>query len=66
MEHEQKGLEEKLKKKTAELDRAEKRYRSLITVKPAFMEEYERLEGELERLYQVYVEKYRNLDYLEN
>ena len=38
MEHEQKNLEEKLKKKTAELDRAEKRYRSLITVKPAFME----------------------------
>ena len=37
MEHEQKNLEEKLKKKTAELDRAEKRYRSLITVKPAFM-----------------------------
>lgn len=38
MEREQKNLEEKLKKKSAELDRAEKRYRGLITVKPAFME----------------------------
>jgi clusterin-associated protein 1 len=43
MENEQKALEEKLKKKTAELERSEKRYRNLITVKPAFMEEYERL-----------------------
>lgn len=37
MERDQKNLEEKLKKKSAELERAEKRYRSLITVKPAFM-----------------------------
>jgi len=59
-------LEEKIKKKSAELERAEKRYKSLVNVKPAFMDEYERLEAELERLYQVYVEKYRNLDYLEH
>jgi clusterin-associated protein 1 len=38
MEHEQRQLEEKLKKKTAELERSEKRYRNLVTVKPAFME----------------------------
>lgn len=50
MEHEQRVLEEKLKKKTAELERNEKRYRNLITVKPAFMEEYERLEQELATL----------------
>ena len=43
MENEQKNLEEKLKKKAAELERAEKRYKNLVTVKPAFMEEYERL-----------------------
>lgn len=55
MEREQKVLEEKLKKKSADLDRAEKRYKSLITVKPAFMEEYERLEQELEAMYQIYV-----------
>lgn len=29
------------------------------------MEEYERLEQELEGMYQIYVEKYRNIDYLE-
>jgi len=40
MEQEQRVLEEKLKKKTAELERNEKRYRNLLTVKPAFMEEY--------------------------
>jgi len=50
MENEQKVLEEKLKKKSAELERNEKRYRNLITVKPAFMEEYERLEQELAQL----------------
>ena len=40
MENEQKMLEEKLKKKTAELERSEKRYRNLMQVKTAFMEEY--------------------------
>lgn len=29
-------------------------------------EEYERLEVELEKLYEVYVERFRNLNYLEN
>lgn len=38
----------------------------MIVAKPAFMEEYERLEQQLEGLYQVYIEKYRNIDYLEN
>lgn len=66
MDVEQRNLEEKLKKKTAELERAEKRYKNLVTVKPAFMEEYERLEEELARLQEIYVNKYRNLDYLEN
>lgn len=35
-------------------------------MKPAYMEEYERFEAELERVYTVYVEKFRNLDYLEH
>ena len=30
------------------------------------MEEYERLENELEKLYNLYIDKYRNLEYLEN
>ena len=43
MEREQKRLEENIKKKSGELERAEKRYKSLVNVKPAFMDEYERL-----------------------
>ncbi len=30
------------------------------------MDEYERLEEELQRLYGLYVDKFRNLDYLES
>ena len=39
---------------------------NLINVKPAYMDEYLRLEKELERLYVIYLEKFRNLDYLEH
>ena len=38
----------------------------MTSVKPAYQEEYDRLEYELEKLYQIYVEKFRNLDYLEH
>jgi len=34
-------------------------------VKPEYQEEYEHLENELERYYNVYVEKFTNIDYLE-
>ena len=34
-------------------------------MKPEYQEEYERLEQELERFYNIYVEKYSNIDYLE-
>ncbi len=30
------------------------------------MDEYERLERELEKIYEEYIEKFRNLDYLEH
>ena len=30
------------------------------------MDEYEKLEGELKRHYEVYLERFRNLDYLEH
>lgn len=35
-------------------------------MRPAYMDEYERLEIELERLYAMYIDKFRNLDYMEN
>lgn len=55
-----------IKKKESELVHLEKRVRTLADVRPAFMDEYERLEGELARLYEVYIQKYRNLDFLEH
>ena len=38
----------------------------LQTRRPAFMDEYEKLEKELQKLYSVYLERFRNLDYLEH
>merc|ERR1712025_517877 len=49
-----------------ELERHEKRLKSLESVRPAFMDEYEKLEVDLKREYEVYLEKFRNLDYLEH
>jgi clusterin-associated protein 1 len=66
LERDQRTLEEKIKKRTLEVERAEKRLKLLTSTKPAYMEEYERLEHELEKIYEVYIEKFRNLDYLEH
>ena len=60
------NLEMKIEKKKAELERNQKRLRSLANVRPAFMDEYERLEVELSKQYEVYVEKHRNVSYLEH
>ena len=60
------NLEMKIEKKKAEFERNQKRLRSLANVRPAFMDEYEKLEGELSKQYEVYVEKHRNLSYLEH
>jgi len=49
-----------------DLDRNEKRLKSLSTVRPAFMDEYEKHEQELQHKYQIYLQKFRNLDYLEH
>ena len=62
----EKQLESKIERRGAELERAKKRYQGISSVRPEHMDEYEKLEGELERYYQVYVDKFRNLDYLEN
>ena len=58
-------LELKIEKKRQDLERNRKRLQSLANVRPAFMDEYERLEIELQRQYDVYVEKFRNSAYLE-
>lgn len=50
-------LDEKIKKKQNELSIIEKRVKSLQSVRPAFMDELERLQFELEELYRDYVTK---------
>jgi len=59
------NLKGKIQKRKVELDRAEKRLKSLKSVRPTFMEDYEKLEEDLKVLYQEYMDKYRNLTYLE-
>ena len=59
------NLEAKIDKKKAELERNNKRLNSLQNIRPAFMDEFEKLEGDLKKLYEVYMEKFRNLTYLE-
>merc|ERR1719235_2274173 len=66
LQKDEKGLEGKIKKKRQELDRLKKRLDQLTSVRPAFMDEYEQLEGELEKYYDQYVGRFRNLDYLEH
>lgn len=66
LQRDEKGLEQKIRKKKQELDRCTKRLSSLVNVRPAFMDEYEQLEQEFERYYEQYVGRFRNLDYLEH
>ena len=47
------------------MERNNKRLKSLQNVRPAFMDEFEKLEGDLKKMYEVYMEKFRNLTYLE-
>jgi len=53
LEADERNLESKIKKKQEELERTEKRLKSLESVKPQFMEEAEKLEKELQRYYEV-------------
>jgi len=65
LEADEANLQQKIDKKKAELDRHQKRLQSLQTVRPAFMDEYERLESELSGQYSLYVQSWRNMSYLE-
>ncbi|KAI6654796.1 Clusterin-associated protein 1-like [Oopsacas minuta] len=59
------NLQGKIEKKQGELDRSEKRLKSLQSVRPAYMDEFERLESDMKQQYDMYVEKFRNMTYLE-
>jgi clusterin-associated protein 1 len=60
------NLKSKIDKKRAEWERANKRLKSLQGVRPAYMDEYEKVEGQLVKLYYSYMDKYRNLAWLEH
>ncbi len=59
------NLEAKIEKKRVELERSEKRLQTLKKVRPAFMDEYEKLEAELKQVYEDYIVKFRCLSFLE-
>ncbi|CUT99007.1 Clusterin associated protein 1 [Echinococcus multilocularis] len=60
------NLNGKIEKKRGELERNQKRLLTLQSVRPAYMEEYEQLEEELNVYYETYLTQFRNLSYLEN
>merc|ERR1719377_130068 len=66
LEADEANLQQKIDKKKSELDRHQKRLQSLQTVRPAFMDEFERLEEELSAHYHYYLQSHRNLSYLES
>ncbi len=47
------NLTAKIDKRKLELDRSQKRLKSLLAIRPAYMDEYERLEEDLQKQYQV-------------
>ncbi|XP_065588552.1 clusterin-associated protein 1 isoform X2 [Cyrtonyx montezumae] len=59
------NLEAKIEKRKLELERSQKRLQTLQSVRPAFMDEYEKIEEQLQKQYTSYLEKFRNLTYLE-
>nr|XP_017834168.3 clusterin-associated protein 1 isoform X2 [Callithrix jacchus]XP_017834169.3 clusterin-associated protein 1 isoform X2 [Callithrix jacchus]XP_054098228.1 clusterin-associated protein 1 isoform X2 [Callithrix jacchus] len=59
------NLESKIEKRKLELERNRKRLETLQSVRPCFMDEYEKVEEELQKQYDIYLEKFQNLTYLE-
>ncbi|ESN92313.1 hypothetical protein HELRODRAFT_89643 [Helobdella robusta] len=59
------NLEAKIEKKRAELERNKKRYESLQGVRPAYMDEFERCEEELQQMFSEYLDKQKNSSFLE-
>lgn len=59
------NLEAKISKRRTELERAQKRLKTLESVRPAFMDEFEQLEMDLKSQYEMYLFKFRNMTFLE-
>ncbi|XP_061884058.1 clusterin-associated protein 1 homolog [Entelurus aequoreus] len=60
------SLDAKIEKKKQDLERSRKRLQTLQSVRPAFMDEYEKIEDELQKQYEIYVAKLKNLCFLES
>jgi clusterin-associated protein 1 len=76
------NLATKIEKKKLDLERNQNRLKGMLSVRyyksyinrsfiinfprPAFMDEYERLEVELQKQHAIYLERFRNMEYLEN
>jgi len=65
LEKDEKNLDQKIEKRKSELERREKHLSTLESVRPAYMDDYEKLQADLQQLYTVYLERFRNLEYLE-
>jgi len=61
----ERSLTSRLTKAKDDLERSQQRLATIKNVRPAFMDQYERLEAELSEEYASFVRKHRNLDYLE-
>lgn len=59
------NLEAKISKRKVELERSQKRLKTLESVRPAFMDEFEQLEEDLKSQYETYLFKFRNMTFLE-
>lgn len=57
-------LDSKLQRKSSELDRSKQRLQALQKVRPAYLDEFERLEVELKGLYEQYIVRIRCMDAL--
>ncbi|KAJ3353786.1 Clusterin-associated protein 1 [Allomyces javanicus] len=58
-------LQAKIDKRRQDLDRRERRLKSMQGVRPAWMDEFERLEMDLAKVYKMYADKHRNVCFLE-
>jgi len=66
MTKDQASLEGKIKKKDGELERNLKRLKMMKAVRPPWIDDYEKLEVEVANLYRDYLDKFRNVAYLED
>uniref|UniRef100_A0A8C7ZDT4 Clusterin associated protein 1 n=1 Tax=Oryzias sinensis TaxID=183150 RepID=A0A8C7ZDT4_9TELE len=60
------SLDAKIERKKQDLERHQKRLQTLQSVRPAFMDEYEKIEEDLKKQYDLYEKKFRNLSFLES